>query len=487
LNVTTVRVSAIALVVAVGCARKPINQKGDSGTDGTVVDVSNDTTLDGQLEKPESGDGDGRDASSEQPIPPAGLIQGYDLVTTASNGVAVVGRLEGSVDLAGGSLLVSAGLGDLFLGTFTQAGSAVWTGNFGDAAAQGGGRIARDGAGNLFVAASFTGTIDVGGGPFASAGAGDVCVARFDPGGRHVWSQRFGNQFHQEAVGAAIDSTGRPIVAISSQGPFDVAGGPADGAVANSSSVAQLDATGGLVWSKSWTGVMISSIAVNNADEILVTGSFDATIDLGGGPLSSMGGSDIFVVVLRADGAHKWSKRFGGTGRSAGAGIAADTDRNIVLTGMFDDSFDLGGPTLVSVLDNTRFSPSSDVFVAKLDAAGNHVWSLRFGDAHDDQSGSTIATDAAGNVFLAGFLKGTVDFGLGPVSLANGASGAFIVKLAPTGATLWNLGIEGNAIRVRAAPSGGVLVAGAFPGTLPGSPVRSFQGGSNVFLVEYPP
>ena len=73
------------------------------------------------------------------------------------------------------------------------------------------------------------------------------------------------------------------------------------------------------------------------------------------------------------------------------------------------------------------------------------------------------------------------------VSLANGASGALIVKLAPTGTTLWNLALEGTAIRVRATPGGSVLVAGAFPATLPGSPVRSFVGGSNVFLVEYPP
>ncbi len=84
-------------------------------------------------------------------------------------------------------------------------------------------------------------------------------------------------------------------------------------------------------------------------------------------------------------------------------------------------------------------------------------------------------------------MAGTADFGLGTLSAPNGR-GAFVVKFDPAGTALWNLALEGNAIRVRVAPGGGVLLAGAFPvGTLPGSPVRSFRGGSNVFLVEYPP
>ena len=85
-------------------------------------------------------------------------------------------------------------------------------------------------------------------------------------------------------------------------------------------------------------------------------------------------------------------------------------------------------------------------------------------------------------------MAGTADFGLVTLSAPTGRTGAFVVKFDPVGTALWNLALEGNAIRVRAAPGGGVLLAGAFPvGTLPGAPVRSFRGGSNVFLVEYPP
>jgi hypothetical protein len=478
----TAAASTLALLVAASCSRKPIQPLGvDSGTGGTPLDAQ----LDGQVERPARGDG--RDASDEDGPASGGLVEAYDIALSASGGVAVAGRLEGAVDLGAGAL-VSAGGGDLLLAAFDRAGGAVWSGRFGDAANQAGSRIASDGAGNLFVAASFLGAIDLGGGTLSSAGAGDVGLARFDAAGRHLWSRRLGNQFHQEAWGAAIDSTGRSIAAITSYGPFDVSGASSSAGTSNSSSVAAFDAAGDVVWSRTWTDVLIASIAVDTSDRVLVTGSFGGAVDFGGGLLTSAGRTDLFVVVLDSGGGHRWSKRFGGTGRAVALAIATDGGGNVLLAGMFDDSFDFGGPTLVSVLGPDRFSPSSDAFVAKLDAAGNHVWSRQFGDTRDDQSASTIAADAGGNVFVAGSLTGTADFGLGTLSAPNGGRNAFVAKLDPGGTALWNLALEGNAVRVRVAPGGGVLLAGAFPvGTLAGSPVRSYRGGSNVFLVEYPP
>ena len=69
------------------------------------------------------------------------------------------------------------------------------------------------------------------------------------------------------------------------------------------------------------------------------------------------------------------------------------------------------------------------MFLAKLDAAGGHRWSKRFGDAHDEL-GITVAADGAGNALLTGDLDGTIDFGLGPLVSA-GALNMFVAKFAP--------------------------------------------------------
>ncbi|HUN81537.1 MAG TPA: hypothetical protein VMV81_08520 [Phycisphaerae bacterium] len=61
-----------------------------------------------------------------------------------------------------------------------------------------------------------------------------------------------------------------------------------------------------------------------------------------------------------------------------------------------------------------------DIFLAKFDASGNHLWSKRFGDSLS-QIGAAIAVDLAGSVWIAGSFLGSLDFRGGPLTSA-GAS-----------------------------------------------------------------
>ena len=49
------------------------------------------------------------------------------------------------------------------------------------------------------------------------------------------------------------------------------------------------------------------AIAVDGEGDVLVTGFFEGTVDSGGGPLTSAGGSDIFFAKYDAAGEHLWS------------------------------------------------------------------------------------------------------------------------------------------------------------------------------------
>jgi hypothetical protein len=69
--------------------------------------------------------------------------------------------------------------------------------------------------------------------------------------------------------------------------------------------------------------------------------------------------------------------------------VAVDGAGNVLLTGDFDGTVDFGGGPLTS-------AGSDDIFVAKLDAQGNHLWSKRFGDSYYQQA-DAVTVDGARN------------------------------------------------------------------------------------------
>ena len=80
-----------------------------------------------------------------------------------------------------------------------------------------------------------------------------------------------------------------------------------------------------------------------------MTGNFDNAIDFGGGALSTVGSGDIFVAKLSgASGAQLWSRRFGGPANESGKAVAIDGSGNVVTTGWFAATVDFGGGPLTS-------------------------------------------------------------------------------------------------------------------------------------------
>jgi hypothetical protein len=474
----------LVLAATNGCSKRAVGVRdasadaadGAAAADGaSVIDVALDVL---------------RDAPAGDESAAPGSIRGADVVVAAASGnIVVVGTLDGTVDLGAGAL-TSAGGGDLLLAGFNPARGLLWSRRWGDASAQGGGALAADPAGNLFLATSFAGQMDLGGGPLASAGSTDICLAKLDSEGRHQWSRRFGNVSLQWATGAAVDSTGRFVAAGYSQTPFDFGNDspdPGAGSATTISSIVSLDPSGTRLWSKMWPGAQIVSIAVDTGDNVLVSGSFTNSVDFGGGLLTSTGRTNVFVVSLTGNGEHRWSKRFGDLGSAAALAVAADGQRNLLVTGFFDDTVDFGGGPLVSIRVPGRTVVSRDVFIAKLDGStGNHIWSRRFGDGEGDQSGNAVAADGAGSVFVTGGLEGSIDFGTGALSATAGET--FVAKLDPGGAAVWSRKLAGQGGRIDVAPPGDLLVTGGFPasGTFP-SASATLAGGASVFLVAYPP
>jgi hypothetical protein len=156
---------------------------------------------------------------------------------------------------------------------------------------------------------------------------------------------------------------------------------------------------------------------------VLLAGTFASSIDFGSGPIAFQGGYDGFVAKLDPAGAPIWSRGFGDWDFQQSADLTVDDADNVLVTGAFEGAVDFGGGPLVS-------AGFWDIFVAKLDPGGGHLWSSRYGDA-GAQMGYGIAADSAGNVLLTGDVQGTVDFGGGTLTATGTDSDGFIAKLTP--------------------------------------------------------
>jgi hypothetical protein len=163
---------------------------------------------------------------------------------------------------------------------------------------------------------------------------------------------------------------------------------------------------------------------------LVLVGNFDGALDFGGngGVLVNSGADDVFIVKFNSCGAPLWRKSLGDAQSQSVQRVAVDAQNNVLVIGQFRGAIDFGGGALSS-------GGGEDIFLAKLDSNGNHLWSQHFGDAND-QFGRGVTTDVDGNVFIAGSIWGSADFGGGWVASA-GWEDIFLAKFDSNGSYLW--------------------------------------------------
>ncbi|MCH8330260.1 MAG: SBBP repeat-containing protein, partial [Bacteroidetes bacterium] len=151
---------------------------------------------------------------------------------------------------------------------------------------------------------------------------------------------------------------------------------------------------------------------------------------------------NVFIQKLDNAGNFVWAGSMGGGLNDYGSCITIDPTGNVYITGRFEDTADFD-PTTGTL--NLTSNGASDVFIQKLNTAGNLIWARSIGGTSSDY-GNSITTDASGNVYVTGYYQGTVDFdpGSGTVNLtSNGSNDVFIQKLDANGILIWANSIGG--------------------------------------------
>jgi hypothetical protein len=413
--------------------------------------------------------------------------QGFSGVASAlvgvdeSGEVVVSGTLQSPTDFGGGSLPTDGD--DIYTLRLDAAGLHVRSEALPAEGPQRLTALVVDGNGDVVLAGEHDGDSerDLCGGP--SAGAGSFLTLR-DAAGAALWCESSSGLRRRSVSAAAIDGAGNVVITGSSHEGSTFGPGARAPRAGQGLFAAKLDAAGRPVWSRRFRGAGMQAaygVAVGWDDTVVVTGAFEGSVDLGGGPLTSRGGTDVFVVKLSAHGDHLWSARFGDALDQAAAGVSVDGQGNIVIAGYFNGTIDFGGGPLVS-------AGRSDAFVARLDPAGGLRWSRRLGGALSDRANS-VTTDGLGAVILGGSFEGEVEDGAF-FTWATGGPDAFVAKLDPgKGSWLWrrtfgNAGAQ-HVQRVVAAPSGVVV----FTVASSGGPVDFGAGPAfgRSFLVQLAP
>lgn len=223
------------------------------------------------------------------------------------------------------------------------------------------------------------------------------------------------------------------------------------------------------------SAVNVFDIAVDNAGNQYMTGSFSGTVDFDSSAihagdvdtLLARGEGDVFVVKYAPDDSLAWVRRMGGdfinpgaytdTGRS----ISVTPGGSVFVTGDFYGSADFGASTLVS-------SGTHSGFLTKISAGGGVEWSKSFGETKN--ATERVSTDNVGNAYV--------------LTVAKDLKAYNLMKFGSSGQTVWtNKIVTANAPRgdIAVSGAGDVYAVGSFWGTTdfdPSSKVKNVSASS---------
>jgi hypothetical protein len=275
----------------------------------------------------------------------------------------------------------------------------------------------------------------------------------------------------------------------------------------NNCYITKMDANGNFIWAKSFVGVrdvIPKDIAISSSGEVYTIGDFGnavytATIDFDPGMgtaflTSSVGGGDLFISKLDANGNYLWAKKIGSGGNDYGNTISLDANGNIIAAGSYWGTVDFDPNAGIANLVSSYF----DAFLLKLDISGNYIWAKSFSAgniANSNSSVDAIKINALGDIYVSGHFGGLVDFdpdaGVNTLFSTYGTSSSYIVKLNSNGNFVFVKPIIAiaqvfsNDIAIDIA--GNIFVTGNFAGTVdfdPGPLTQNETGSYSIFMLK---
>jgi len=390
--------------------------------------------------------------------------------------------------------------------TIAQNPNFEWAKQMGGTSWDVGYSITTDACGNVYTTGYFNGTADFDPGAgttnLTSAGQNDIFIQKLDTAGNLLWAKQMGGTFNDYGYSITTDANGNVYTTGYFMDTIDF--DPGTGTFNLTSAgwwdifIQKLDSAGNLLWAKQMGGTSHDyghSIATDAGGNVYTTGLFSGTADFDPGTgtanLTSAGGYDIFIQKLDTSGNLIWVKQMGGNLDDYGRSISIDASSNVYTTGLFMGTSDFDPGTGIVNLTSAGYN---DIFIQKLDTAGNLLWVKQMGGT-SSECGRSISIDASSNVYTTGWFTGTSDFdpGAGTFNLISTNSyDIFIQKLDSGGNLLWVKQMGGTSNdyghSITTDAGGNVYTTGRFEGTANFDPgtgtVNLTSAGSDDIFIQ---
>jgi hypothetical protein len=450
------------------------------------------------------------------------------IAVDAAGNAFVAGYFSGTVTFNSVNVLTSQGGTDAYLAKYNANGKLLWVqqgGGGGDDEALG---VAVDSQGNCFVTGKFTDSASFSGN-FISGfpGSGHIFVGKYDPQGNVLWLLAAGGLGPDAGEGVAVDAAGNCYVTGEFTGfaTFGILPQPLSSPVSiwslgqRDCFLAKYTSSGALEWATGSTGTGTSvadarGVAVNPAGTTAwLTGFFSgvagASPQFGLTPslFPTTGFGNAFVAQCDLSAVvpnWTWARQTFCPGRNNGCSshdgrqIGADSSGNCYFTAYFGGSAAIAADNrnwfpIVPPVNEPSGNSAYNYLVGSFDSGGTPRWLLQGLGTGDDEPGA-LAVNAAGDVFVTGWLHGAgyfVDGGRTVNVVSYDQAGNFKLQDTAQGTSSQQVN-AGRGIAVDQA--GCIWVTGSFTDTnlnfssFPTDPRLSLPSGvSESFLAKYCP
>ncbi|MEG4995347.1 SBBP repeat-containing protein, partial [Microcoleus sp. B4-C5] len=285
-----------------------------------------------------------------------------------------------------------------------------------------------------------------------------------------IWTKQLGSSAIDRPRGVAVDAFGNVYMAGGTLGSLD-GNVNASGSGSNQSDpfITKYDVSGNKIWTR-----QIGSTGWDFYTDVTVDGVGNVyTVGENNG-LGTVNGA-VTLTKWNSNGGQLWNRVIDSSYYDWASGITTDSSGNLYIAGRTDGSLAGGN------------AGSSDAFVAKYDSWGNQLWIRQSGTWANDVARS-VATDAAGNVYVAGLTEGSLDG-----NLSAGGTDIFVTKYNNAGTKVWTRQLGSTAsegsiseaernVAISVDSTGNIYVSGTTEGSLQGN---TNAGGKDAFVAKY--
>jgi hypothetical protein len=389
----------------------------------------------------------------------------YNTCVDPSGNIICVGVYTTQIAF-GNTILTNSGSDDVFVVRYDQAGNVIWAKSFSGQGNEFAGDVRCDANGNIFIAGYFTETsLTIGTFTLQGDGSKEAYIVKMDANGNVLWAVSFGGNGDDAFTGLWADKNNNIFVTGNFTSPSITFGNTTLLAVGTSKAfVVKIDnSTGNALWAAGSKGGSFDAgkcVTTDVNGNIYFCGEYyQFAVIFDTDTLANNGEDDVFIAKYDSTGNELWVKSAGSLNSEKITAVVAEDNGDVYIAGHFYSPFIQFGPFTI----NNPGYPAWNLYLVKMDNSGNVLWA--HSDANTDEDVIADMTRGPdGNLYAAGWYGGTLSLGNSTLTSA-GSIDIFVSKIDTAGNFIWAIsagGVTQNYSNSISVDNNGDIVTGGF-------------------------